>query len=47
LRLTLEVGDTQELLGWVLHFGAGVQVVKPESLKQRVREEARRIFSQT
>jgi predicted DNA-binding transcriptional regulator YafY len=45
LKLELEVGDTQELLGWILHFGAGVQVVKPESLRERVREEARKIFS--
>ena len=44
--MTLEVGDTQELLGWILHFGAGVQVLKPESLKARVREEAQKIFSQ-
>jgi predicted DNA-binding transcriptional regulator YafY len=46
LKLTLEVGDTQELLGWILHFGAGVQVLKPESLKERVQKEARKIFSQ-
>ncbi len=45
LKLTLEVGDTRELLGWILHFGAGVQVLKPESLKQRVKEEAQKIFS--
>ncbi len=46
LKLTLEVGDTQELLGWILHFGAGVQVLKPETLKEKVREEARKISSQ-
>jgi predicted DNA-binding transcriptional regulator YafY len=40
------VGDTRELLGWILHFGSGVQVLKPESLKQKVRDEARKIFSQ-
>ncbi len=44
LKLAIEVGDTRELLGWILHFGAGVQVIKPESLKEKVREEARRIL---
>lgn len=46
MKLILEVGDTQELLGWLLHFGAGVQVLKPEFLKEKVRAEARRILSQ-
>ncbi len=44
LRLTLQVGDTPELVGWILHFGSGVQVVKPVSLKEKVRAEAREIF---
>lgn len=45
LKLALEVGDTQELVGWILHFGSGVQVIEPESLKEKVREEAGKIFS--
>lgn len=43
LRMTLEVADTRELLGWVLSFGSGARVVSPPGLRQRVREEARRI----
>ncbi|MCI0624985.1 MAG: WYL domain-containing protein [Acidobacteria bacterium] len=46
LRMVLEVSDTQELVGWILHFGAGVHVIKPESLKEKVRQEAEKIFSQ-
>jgi predicted DNA-binding transcriptional regulator YafY len=44
LRMVLEVSDTQELVGWILHFGAGVQVVRPDSLRARVLDEARKIL---
>jgi predicted DNA-binding transcriptional regulator YafY len=43
LQMTLTVADTRELLGWVLHFGSGVQVLKPDSLRDAVHEEARKI----
>jgi len=43
LRMTLRVADTRELLGWVLSFGSGVRVVRPEALRARVRDEARKI----
>jgi len=43
LRMTLQVADTRELLGWILSFGSGVRVLKPDSLRQKVQEEARKI----
>ena len=44
LRMAMTVADTRELLGWVLSFGSGVQVRKPESLRAAVQEEARRLL---
>jgi predicted DNA-binding transcriptional regulator YafY len=46
LTMTLQVADTRELVGWVLNFGSGVRVLQPETLREKVREEARKIFSQ-
>lgn len=43
LRMTLSIADTRELVGWILSFGGGVQVVRPESLLAAVVEEAKRI----
>jgi predicted DNA-binding transcriptional regulator YafY len=43
LRMTLRAADTRELLGWILSFGAGVRVVHPASLRDRVHAEAARI----
>ncbi|MCE2486456.1 MAG: transcriptional regulator [Desulfurellaceae bacterium] len=43
LRMSLRAADTRELVGWVLHFGSGVQVVSPASFRDQVREEARKI----
>jgi predicted DNA-binding transcriptional regulator YafY len=43
LRVTLQVADTRELVGWVLSFGSGVQVIRPDALREQVREEARKI----
>jgi predicted DNA-binding transcriptional regulator YafY len=43
LRMTLRAADTRELLGWILSFGAGVIVLRPEALRQRVQAEARAI----
>jgi len=46
LAMTLRVADTRELVGWILHFGSGVRVLQPESLREQVREEARKIFQE-
>jgi predicted DNA-binding transcriptional regulator YafY len=42
--MTLRVAETPEVVGWVLSFGGGVKVLAPPSLRERVREEARRIL---
>ena len=44
LVMTIEVADTPELVGWILSFGSRVKVLTPGSLKDRVREEARKIL---
>jgi predicted DNA-binding transcriptional regulator YafY len=44
LIMTLQVADSRELLGWILSFGSGVRVVKPEGLRMAVESEARRIL---
>ena len=44
MRMTLAVADTRELLGWILSFGAGVDVVRPDGLKTAVRREAKKIL---
>lgn len=43
LRMTLAVADSRELIGWVLSFGSGVKVIRPETLRKNVVEEARKI----
>lgn len=45
LRMTLTVADSRELVGWVLSFGSGVTVIRPESLRGVVMEEAKRIWT--
>jgi proteasome accessory factor B len=45
LRMTLKVADTDELVGWILSFGSQVRVISPESLRKKVRDEARRIVA--
>ncbi len=44
LVLSLRVADTTELVGWVLHFGGGVQVLNPASFREKVRDEARKVL---
>ena len=44
LRMTLQVADTRELVGWILSFGGGVRVVSPKTLREKVKEEARKIL---
>lgn len=44
LEVTLLVRTVNEVLPWVLSWGAGVSVIEPESLHRLVREEARKIL---
>lgn len=44
LKMTLRVAETTELVGWILSFGGQVRVVRPEALRQKVKEEAGKIF---
>jgi predicted DNA-binding transcriptional regulator YafY len=44
LRMILRVADTRELLGWILSFGSGVRLLLPDSLRDNVRQEAKKIF---
>jgi predicted DNA-binding transcriptional regulator YafY len=37
LRLHLQVADTPELASWILSFGPGVTVLKPESVSRRIK----------
>ena len=46
LAMSLRASDTRELVGWVLHFGSGVQVISPASFRDKVREEAQKISEQ-
>jgi predicted DNA-binding transcriptional regulator YafY len=46
LRMTLKVGDTDEVLRWVLSFGRGVKALKPAGLRDRVHREALAIAHQ-
>lgn len=43
MRMTFTIADSRELVGWVLSFGSGVTVVRPESLRRAVKQEARTI----
>jgi len=44
LKMILRVADTQELAGWILSFGSQAQVIRPQPLREKIREEARKIF---
>ena len=44
MRMTFTVADSRELVGWVLSFGSGATVVRPESLRTAVKEEATKIL---
>ncbi len=43
LKMILKVADNEELVGWILSFGGEVRVVRPETLRAKLRDEARRI----
>jgi predicted DNA-binding transcriptional regulator YafY len=44
LRMTLTVADSRELVGWILSFGGGARVLRPEALRQAVKQEAAKIL---
>jgi predicted DNA-binding transcriptional regulator YafY len=46
VELTMEVGLGEELRGWVLSFGAGAEVLAPDSLRAEVAEELARAGEQ-
>lgn len=41
LLLNFTVGLSDELISWILSWGRWVKVIKPEELKQKIKEEAR------
>jgi predicted DNA-binding transcriptional regulator YafY len=43
LRMMLKVTDNDELKGWILSFGGEVRVVRPEALRTKVKDEAKKI----
>jgi predicted DNA-binding transcriptional regulator YafY len=43
LRMSLTVAESRELVGWILSFGGGVRVLRPECLREAVKAEAQRI----
>jgi predicted DNA-binding transcriptional regulator YafY len=45
VRLTLELGDLSEVVGWVLGFGDAARVVEPPDLVERVKTELRAALS--
>ncbi|MBI2361265.1 MAG: WYL domain-containing protein [Deltaproteobacteria bacterium] len=42
--MTLKVADTIELVGWILSFGSQVRVIRPDPLRERVKEEAKKVL---
>lgn len=46
LTLVLRVADTPELIGWILSFGTGVRVVRPDSVRRNVLSTAATIANQ-
>ena len=45
LRMILSLAETRELIGWILSFGGGVTVIRPESVREAVLKEAKRIWT--
>ncbi len=43
LRMALTVAATPEVVGWLLGFGGGVMILRPQELKDAVRCAAERI----
>lgn len=45
MQMFLSVADSREVVGWVLSFGSGVRVMRPDSLRLAVEEEAKKIVA--
>ncbi len=45
MNMVLQVSDTPELVGWILSFGSGVHIVRPETLREKITEEAAKIVT--
>ncbi|MFN3682241.1 MAG: WYL domain-containing protein, partial [Nitrospira sp.] len=45
LRMELQVANTRELIGWILSFGSGVRVIRPDHVKAAVLAEAKKILA--
>jgi predicted DNA-binding transcriptional regulator YafY len=43
LTVSLEVAQNAELIGWILSFGPGVRVLKPQPLAEEIRSTALQI----
>lgn len=46
LKMALKVADNDELVGWILSFGGDARVIAPESLREKVRQQAKAILRQ-
>lgn len=46
IHMTLDVAVTQELVQWILGFGAGVEIVSPKSLTKQIIEAAKAVIEQ-
>ncbi len=44
MQLILSVADSREVVGWVLSFGGGARVARPDTLRAAVEQEAIRIL---
>jgi len=44
LKMNLKVADNEELVGWILSFGAGIRVAQPDTLRDKVKEQAKKIL---
>jgi predicted DNA-binding transcriptional regulator YafY len=47
MQMILSVADSREVVGWVLSFGSGVRVVRPDTLRVAVEQEAMRILKRS
>lgn len=45
MTMWLQVADSRELVGWILSFGSGVQVLKPDHLRKAIQTEARKLIA--
>ena len=45
MTMHLQVADSRELVGWILSFGSGVQVLKPDHLRKAIQNEAKKLIA--